>query len=80
MEEVLPESVEMHCPVCGRAVTKVSETNIEYNETGIDALCAGNEAYIHRGNKLVKIKNPHFAYETSDEFKASLQTLQNGGN
>jgi hypothetical protein len=69
METIQLESIETYCPICGKPVIKVRETDHVYAH----AVECENEFYRHDGDKLVKYTNPKGAWENMDEYKNSLK-------
>lgn len=69
METIQSEGVETKCPVCGKSVTKVRETDHVY----VHQVECENEFYRHDGDKLVKYTNPKGAWENTADYKNSLK-------
>jgi len=51
----LRAEIDMHCPICGKPVKKVTE--MTEGECNVQSDCS-NEYWTHKGNKLIKIINP----------------------
>ena len=63
--------VETQCPVCLGKVHKI----IESDHVPAGELTCESEFYIHKGDKLIKIKNPKPAWENTKEYhEASKNT------